>query len=52
MDFCKWLNEFFKVGKLICISCYMDLSKLIHGFLYVDGGIGGDGLTGTTGVTG
>ena len=34
---------FVKVVTLISLSCYMDLSKLIHGFLYVDGGDGGDG---------
>ena len=43
---------FVKVVTLISLSCYMDLSKLIHGFLYVDRGNGGDGGNGDEGVTG
>ena len=33
---------FVKVVTLISLNCLMDLSKLLHGFLYVDGGNGGD----------
>ena len=32
MDFSKWLYGFVKIDESISLSCYMDLSKLLHGF--------------------
>ena len=35
MDFFKLLDEFVNIDRGLFLSCYMDLSKLIHRFLYV-----------------
>ena len=35
MDFSKFLNGFVKVDTWVSLSCYMDLSKLLHRFVKV-----------------